>query len=79
MGGGVSKDGSESVGFVAEGLQIPGLRLLRCVEGVPGVPGAGSGRPREAFSEHFGALLGAFRGLQGPFLEMVEPTRGTKR
>ena len=79
MGGGVFKSVRESVGFVAKGVQIPGLRLLRRVEGVPGDPGAGSGRPREAFSEHFGALLGALRGLQGPFLEMVEPTRVTKR
>ena len=79
MGGGVNKDVIESVDFAAEGLRIPGLRLLRRVEGVPGVPGAGSGRPREAFSEHFGALLGALRGLQGPFLEVVEPTRVTKR
>ena len=79
MGGGVVKGASESVGFAAEGLQIPGLRLLRRVEGVPGMSGAGSGRPREAISEHFGALLGALRGLQGPFLEMVEPTRVTKR
>ena len=78
MGGGVSQGVSESVGFAAEGMRIPGLRLLRRVEGVPGVPGAGSGRPREAISEHFGALLGAFRGLQGPILEMVEPTRVTK-
>ena len=79
MGGGVSQRVRESVGFAAEGLRIPGLRLLRRVEGVPGVPGAASGRPREAFSEHIGALLGALRGLQGPFLEMVEPTRVTKR
>ena len=79
MGGGVAKGVIESLGFAAEGLRIPGLRLLRRVEGIPVVPGAGSGRPREAFSAHFGALLGALRGLQGPFLEMVEPTRVTKR
>ena len=79
MGGGVYKDDSESVDFAAEGLRIPGLRLLRRVEWLPGVPGAASGRPREAFSEHFGAPLGAIRGLQGPFLETVEPTRVTKR
>ena len=79
MGGGVAKGARESVGFAAEGLRIPGLRLLERAEGVPGVPGAGSGRPREAFSEHIGALLGALRGLQGPFLETVEPTRVTKR
>ena len=79
MGGGVAKGASESVGFAEEGLRIPGLRLLRRVEWLPGVPGAASGRPREAFSEHIGVLLGALRGLQGPFLEMVEPTRVTKR
>ena len=79
MGGGVSQGVSESVGFAAEGLRIPGLRLLRRVEGLPGVPGAAFGRFWEAFSEHFGALLGALQGLQGPFLEMVEPTRVTKR
>ena len=78
MGGGVLKGVIESVHFAAEGLRIPGLRLLRRVEGVPGDRGAGSGRPREAISEHFGVLVGAFRGLQGPFLEMVEPTRVTK-
>ena len=59
MGGGVNKHANESVGFAAEGLRIPGLRLLRRVEGLPGVPGAASGRFWEAFSEHFGALLGA--------------------
>ena len=79
MGGGVVKDARESVGFAAEGLRIPGLRLLRRVEGLTGVPGTASGRFREAFSEHFGALLGAFQGLQGPFLETVEPTRVIKR
>ena len=79
MGGGVDQGANESVHFAAEGLRIPGLRLLERAEGVPGDPGAGSGRPREAFSEHFGALLGAFQGLQGPFLETVEPTRVTKR
>ena len=79
MGGGVYKGGRESVDFAAEGLRIPGLRLLRRVEGISVVPGAASGRPRGAFSEHFGALLGAFQGLQGPFLETVEPTRVTKR
>ena len=79
MGGGVFKDVRETVGFAAEGLRIPGLRLLERAEGGPGDPGAGARRPREAFSEHFGALLGAFQGLQGPFLEMVEPTRVTKR
>ena len=60
MGGGVDKDVIESVDFAAEGLRIPGLRLLRRVEGLSGVPGAGSGRPRGAFSEHFAALLGVF-------------------
>ena len=79
MGGGVVQGVIESVDFAAEGLRIPGLRLLRRAEGVPGDPGAGSRRPREAFSEHFGALLGAFQCLQGPFLETVEPTRVTKR
>ena len=79
MGGGVDQDDRENVDFAAEGLRIPGLRLLRRAEGLPGVPGAGSGRFWEAFSEHFGALLGAFQGLQGPFLETVEPTRVTKR
>ena len=79
MGGGVDKGVIESVDFAAEGLRIPGLRLLERAEGVPGYPGAGSRRPREAFSEHIRALLGALRGLQGPFLEMVEPTRVTKR
>ena len=79
MGGGVVKGVRESVHFAAEGLRIPGLRLLERAEGVPGDPGAAFGRPREAFSEHFGALLGAFQGLQGPFLETVEPTRVTKR
>ena len=59
MGGGVNQGVIESVGFAAEGLRIPGLRLLRRVEGISVVPGAGSGRPRGAFSEHFGALLGA--------------------
>ena len=79
MGGGVNQGVRESVHFAAERLRIPGLRLLRRVEGLPGVPGAASGRFWEAFSEHFGALLGAFQGLQGPFLETVEPTRVTKR
>ena len=79
MGGCVYQGGRESVDFAAEGLRIPGLRLLERAEGVPGDPGAGSRRPREAFSEHFGALLGAFQGLQGPFLETVEPTRVIKR
>ena len=79
MGGGVVQGVIESVHFAAEGLRIPGLRLLRRVEELPGVPGAASGRFWEAFSEHFGALLGAFQGLQGPFLETVEPTRVTKR
>ena len=72
MGGGVDKGDRKSVRFAAEGLRILGLRLLRRVEGLPGVPGAGSGRPREAFSEHFGAPLGALRGLQGPFRRLVE-------
>ena len=58
MGGGVAKDVRESVGFAAEGLRIPGLRLLRRVEGISVVPGAAFGRFWEAFSEHFGALLG---------------------
>ena len=44
MGGGVDQDVIESVDFAAEGLRIPGLRLLRRVEGLPGVPGAASGR-----------------------------------
>ena len=79
MGGGVNQGVRESVHFASERLRIPGLRLLERAEGVPGDPGAGSRRPREAFSEHFGALLGAFQGLQGPFLETVEPTRVTKR
>ena len=72
MGGGVFKSVRESVGFAAEGMQIPGVRLLRRVEGVPEDPGAGSGRPREAITEHFGALLGALRGLWGPFRRLVE-------
>ena len=59
MGGGVDKRGRESVHFAAEGLRIPGLRLLRRAEGLPGVPGAASGRFWEAFSEHIGPLLGA--------------------
>ena len=59
MGGGVNQDDRESVDFAAEGLRILGLRLLRRAEGLPGVPGAASGRFWEAFSEHFGALLGA--------------------
>ena len=59
MGGGVDKGARKSVRFAAEGLRILGLRLLRRAEGLPGVPGAGSGRFWEAFSEHFGALLGA--------------------
>ena len=79
MGGGVHQGVRESVHFAAERLRIPGLRLLRRVEGLSVVPGAGSGRPREAFSEHFRAFLGAFQGLEGPFLETVEPTRVTKR
>ena len=78
MGGGVDKPARESVGFAAEGLRIPGLRLLRRVEGISGVPGAGSGRPREAFSEHFGAPLGVFRRPLEPFLGIMEPTRVTK-
>ena len=59
MGGGVVKGVIESVRFAAERLRIPGLRLFRRVEGLPGVPGAGSGRFWEAFSEHIGPLLGA--------------------
>ena len=59
MGGGVDLDDRESVDFAAERLRIPGLRLLRRAEGLPGVPGAVFGRFWEAFSEHFGALLGA--------------------
>ena len=78
MGGGVFKDASESVDFAAEGLRIPGLRLLRRVEWLPVVPGAGSGRPRGAFSEHFGAPLGVFRRPLEPFLGIMEPTRVTK-
>ena len=78
MGGGVFKHASESVHFAAERLRIPGLRLLRRVEGISGVPGAGSGRPREAFSEHFGAPLGVFRRPLEPFLGFMEPTRVTK-
>ena len=79
MGGGVDQGVIESVDFAAEGLRIPGLRLLRRVEGLSVMPGAPFGRFWEAFSEHFGAFLGAFQGLQGPFLETVEPTRVTKR
>ena len=78
MGGGVDKRANESVHFAAEGLRIPGLRLLERVEGLSGVPGAGSGRPREAFSEHFGAPLGVFRRPLEPFLGIMEPTRVTK-
>ena len=78
MGGGVDKPARESVGFAGEGMQIPGLRLLRRVEGVPGGPGAGSGRPREAILEHFGAPLGVFRRPLEPFLGIMEPTRVTK-
>ena len=78
MGGGVSKHAHESVDFAAEGLRIPGLRLLERAEGVPGDRGAGSRRPREAFSEHFGALLGVFRRSLEPFLGFMEPTRVTK-
>ena len=78
MGGGVFQGVIESVDFAAEGLRIPGLRLLRRVEGVPGVSGAGSGRPREAFSEHFGAPLGVFRRPLEPFLGIMEATRVTK-
>ena len=59
MGGCVYKHDRESVRFAAERLRILGLRLLRRAEGLPGVPGAASGRFWEAFSEHFGALLGA--------------------
>ena len=59
MGGGVNQGVIESVDFAAEGLRIPGLRLLRRVEWLPGVPGAASGRFWEAFSERFGAHLGA--------------------
>ena len=78
MGGGVFQRVHETVGFAAEGLRIPGLRLLERAEGVPGDPGAGSGRPREAFSEHFGAPLGVFRRPLEPFLGIMEPTRVTK-
>ena len=78
MGGGVARGVRESVGFAAEGLRIPGLRLLRRVEGISGVPGAASGRPREAFSEHFGAPLGVFRRPLEPFLGIMEATRATK-
>ena len=78
MGGGVDKDDRESVDFAAEGLRIPGLRLLRRVEELPGVPGAASGRFWEAFSEHFGAPLGVFRRPLEPFLGIMEPTRVTK-
>ena len=59
MGGGVNKDVRKSVRFAAERLRILGLRLFRRAEGLPGVPGAASGRFWEAFSEHIGALLGA--------------------
>ena len=78
MGGGVDKHANESVGFAAEGLRVPGLRLLERAEGVPGDPGAGSRRPREAFSEHFGAPLRVFRRPLEPFLGIMEPTRVTK-
>ena len=61
MGGGVAKGVCESVGFAAEGLRIPGLRLLERAEGVPGDPGAGSRRPREAFSEHYGGSWEIFK------------------
>ena len=78
MGGGVYKDVIESVDFAAEGLRIPGLRLLRRVEGFSVVPGAASGRFWEAFSEHFGAPLGVFRRPLEPFLGIMEATRVTK-
>ena len=78
MGGGVDKDVIESVDFAAEGLRIPGLRLLRRVERFPGVPGAAFGRFWEAFSEHFGAPLGVFRRPLEPFMGIMEPTRVTK-
>ena len=78
MGGGVVKGVIESVDFAAEGLRIPGLRLLRRVEGLSVVPGAGSGRFRGAFSEHLGAPLGVFRRPLEPFLGITEPTRATK-
>ena len=78
MGGGVVQGVIESVDFAAEGLRIPGLRLLRRAEGVPGDPGAAFGRPREAFSEHFGAPLGVFRRPLEPFLGIMEATRVTK-
>ena len=78
MDGGVFKSVIESVHFAAEGLRIPGLRLLRRVEGLSVVPGAASGRFWEAFSEHFGAPLGVFRRPLEPFLGIMELTRVTK-
>ena len=78
MGGGVDQGVIESVDFAAEGLRIPGLRLLRRVEGLSVVPGAAFGRFWEAFSEHFGAPLGVFRRPLEPFLGIMEPTRATK-
>ena len=67
MGGGVARGVRESVGFAAEGLRIPGLRLLRRVEELPGVPGAASGRPRGAFSEHYGSSWELFKVSKGRF------------
>ena len=67
MGGGVYQGVRESVDFAAEGLRIPGLRLLRRVEWLPGVPGAASGRFWEAISEHFGGSWKLSKGSEGRF------------
>ena len=67
MGGGVLKDVRENVDFAAEGLRIPGLRLLERAEGVPGDPGAAFGRFWEAFSEHHGGSWELFKVSKGRF------------